>query len=470
MIPSQPETCDILFIRSVTFDISVSPASWQPFNSANLRPSQASFELSSETSGTPVTQDPTDSLGFRPLPPPTDDLIELPSCPVCLERMDGTSTGLLTILCQHTFHCSCLRKWQGTGCPVCRHVQPSIDLNLARPFGSSDISHNFCSICDSLEDIWICLICGHVGCGRYKGGHAKEHWKDSAHCFALEIATQHVWDYSTDTWVHRLIQTKGDSKLVEFPSAANYARSDGRDEDMVPRAKLESLGMEYTNLLASQLESQRMYYVDLLKKAADKAASASTIAETASADQVVMEEQIQQLMTEQDRLMQQNELLQKERDRLKVRVEKTGELARNLTLSYQEEKQCGQGLMTRVTHLNDSVAKLTTEIAKLKLDNKDLEEEVRDLRCFISSGDKLKAVAGKELDKDIIDGTIVLAPNRQNKPKAKKKGKASSVESRHIAQTSPAVSDDQSSGRHGNLNNVKNDAAVNGKRREADAA
>lgn len=38
-------------------------------------------------------------------------LYELPTCPVCLERMDASVTGLLTILCQHTFHCYCLSKW-----------------------------------------------------------------------------------------------------------------------------------------------------------------------------------------------------------------------------------------------------------------------------------------------------------------------------------------------------------------------
>ena len=30
------------------------------------------------------------------------------------------------------------------------------------------------TFCDLLQDLWICLICGHVGCGRYHGGHAHE--------------------------------------------------------------------------------------------------------------------------------------------------------------------------------------------------------------------------------------------------------------------------------------------------------
>ncbi|MCQ9628639.1 hypothetical protein HS141_17445, partial [Cetobacterium somerae] len=49
------------------------------------------------------------------------NLIELPTCPVCLERMDATVTGLLTIPCQHTFHCQCLTKWKDDTCPVCRY-------------------------------------------------------------------------------------------------------------------------------------------------------------------------------------------------------------------------------------------------------------------------------------------------------------------------------------------------------------
>lgn len=36
---------------------------------------------------------------------------ELPTCPVCLERMDSAVTGLVTVPCSHTFHCTCLSKW-----------------------------------------------------------------------------------------------------------------------------------------------------------------------------------------------------------------------------------------------------------------------------------------------------------------------------------------------------------------------
>ena len=68
------------------------------------------------------------------------------------------------------------------------------------------------------QDVWICLICGRVGCGRYQQGHAVDHWRDSGHCYSLELQSQRVWDYAGDGYVHRLVQSKTGGKLVEVPS------------------------------------------------------------------------------------------------------------------------------------------------------------------------------------------------------------------------------------------------------------
>jgi BRCA1-associated protein len=100
-----------------------------------------------------------------------------------------------------------------------------------------------------------------VGCGRYKGGHAKDHWKESAHCYALEIQTQHVWDYAGDLWVHRLIKDKGDGKIMDLPSSSSHEHGD--DMELVPRGKLDGLGMDYTRALTKHLDSQRIYYEDV---------------------------------------------------------------------------------------------------------------------------------------------------------------------------------------------------------------
>ena len=74
-----------------------------------------------------------------------------------------------------------------------------------------------CHMCGATDGQWICLVCGHVGCGRYGCGAGVVHNEQTGHNFAMELATQRVWDYTGDNYVHRLIQNKVDGKLVELP-------------------------------------------------------------------------------------------------------------------------------------------------------------------------------------------------------------------------------------------------------------
>ncbi|KAI0421612.1 Zn-finger in ubiquitin-hydrolase [Xylaria grammica] len=419
----EPETCNVAFIRSITFDTPTAPnASFPGLDHDPFMPSTVS-----------------DYSSLKPLPPPTPDLIELPTCPVCLERMDDT-TGLLTILCQHVFHCSCLQKWQGAGCPVCRHTNTlnnPTNLYLApnststnqygpekastQPFGSN-IS-NLCSVCDCTEDLWICLVCGNVGCGRYKRGHAKDHWKNTAHTFSLELSTQHVWDYAGDMWVHRLIRDKGDGKLVDLPG---HQEMGGRnqDDDVVPRAKLENIAMEYTHLLTSQLESQRLYFEEMLSKAVDKATKASTMAERASVQASDAHRELREVKAEQHTLRTEViPSLEKDLERERTRAGKSTDLARNLGKSLQEEKKVSEGLMKRIEHINKEVDSLGKQVTALKLENADLKDQNHDLTMFISGQEKLKQMEAEgQLDEGEIQEGSVAVP--EDKRRRKGKGKA----------------------------------------------
>jgi len=75
---------------------------------------------------------------------PVTNLTELPTCPVCLERMDESVDGILTVLCNHSFHNDCLMKWQDTCCPVCRYCQ-----------SPEPTAEQTCSECDSKEDFFL---------------------------------------------------------------------------------------------------------------------------------------------------------------------------------------------------------------------------------------------------------------------------------------------------------------------------
>ncbi|KAJ9151368.1 Zf-UBP-domain-containing protein [Pleurostoma richardsiae] len=429
----EAEICHVTFIKSITVEQPSRPRD----GSSNI----GGDPFASSSSGAVVNS-------LKPLPPPTPNLIELPTCPVCLERMDDT-TGLMTIICQHVFHCTCLQTWKGSGCPVCRATNPipasDPDNPYSRPFGSGPVS-NMCSVCDTTDDLWICLICGNVGCGRYKGGHAKEHWKDTAHSFSLELETQHVWDYAGDMWVHRLIRDKGDGKVVELPSHGRGAappngqggdgggggdtdtinsNSNREDADVVPRAKLDRIGLEYTHLLTSQLESQRVYFEEMVNKAADKAAKASAAAEAAAQQAQAALRELSALRAEHAALKEQAvPALEREVERERRRADKAAELARGLGRSLQEEKRVGEGLMERIGHITGELGAVRAEVERLRGENEELKETNRDLTMFISGQEKLRELEeeGKVEQGEVEAGTVSV-PEEKKKGKGKGKGR-----------------------------------------------
>lgn len=204
--------------------------------------------------------------------------IELPTCPVCLDRMDGSATGLMTIPCNHSFHCTCLSAWPNSRCPVCRYSLPKFQPESSSQPTVSQSGQTQCTSCGTYDDLWICLICGHVGCGRYGPGHAYRHYEETTHLFSLDLATQRVWDYAGDGYVHRLIQ-KSDGKVVELPSAtSSYSQvtSKSKRRDDIPEEDEEwiekkgggpndeAVALEFSALLASQLDTQRSYYVGVM--------------------------------------------------------------------------------------------------------------------------------------------------------------------------------------------------------------
>jgi len=75
--------------------------------------------------------------------------------------------------------------------------------------GMSDL---FCYRCAMQETLWVCMTCGFVGCGRYSNKHAAEHFQESGHPFSLELATLRIWEYVTGEFAHR-------PDLLECPSS-----------------------------------------------------------------------------------------------------------------------------------------------------------------------------------------------------------------------------------------------------------
>lgn len=430
----EPENCHVVFIESVEFltptDDTISDPSAFPQNTNDPFTLSATQRKKSHTGN---------SLTAKPRAPPTPSLIELPTCPVCLERMDET-TGLLTILCQHVFHCACLEKWRGSGCPVCRYTQsPSFTFPYPRPSdydGNTPIEPT-CSVCSTTNNLWICLICGNTGCGRYDDAHAYAHYEDTSHCYAMDISTQHVWDYAGDGYVHRLIQNKPEpppsstSALATTRANNNITISTSRHpnaafkeelregEDMVPREKMEAMANEYTFLLTSQLEGQRRYYEEQLERAVDKASSASASAEKASLAAAKASEDVGGLRGENKTMLESVQRLEKALEKSSLRADKFEKMAREMGDRWREEKMLNEGLLKRIHVAEDKAKTAADEVAALKAEKADLEDMNRDLTIFISSQEKVKELQAQ--GEEVEMGSVSVPEQQKKKGKGRKK-------------------------------------------------
>ncbi|KAL2136098.1 hypothetical protein VTI74DRAFT_5504 [Chaetomium olivicolor] len=170
--------------------------------------------------------------------------------------------------------------------------------------------------------------------------------------------------------------------------------------------------MEYTHLLTSQLESQRIYFEEMVAKAADKAAKASAAAESASAQAAEALKQLA-ILKEEYRLLKDETVPSLERDlaREKNRAAKSAELARNLGKALQEEKEVSAGLMKRIEHMKGEMEGQGNTLEQLRAENEELKEMNRDLTMFISGQEKLREMEkeGMVEQGELEDGTVGVA-------------------------------------------------------------
>jgi len=241
-------------------------------------------------------------------------------------------------------------------------------------------------------------------------------------------------------WVHRLIRGKGDSKVIELPSRGPTARHHGNndDEDMVPREKLDRIGMEYTHLLTSQLESQRVYFEELVSKAVAKASAASSAAQSATsrADEALAQ---LSLLSQENKTLKEDIISNLEKDlvREKRKAEKSSEIARGFGKSLMEEKKVSEGLMERIAFVDRRMGEMEEEVRRVREENEELKESNRDLLFSISAEGKIRemeeqgeeggAGGGTGLEKGELEGgTLSLPPEKVvagRKGKGKGRGK-----------------------------------------------
>ncbi|KAG0254913.1 hypothetical protein BG011_005429 [Mortierella polycephala] len=428
----EPEICHVVYLKSIEIRAGCIPPYAFPFlnedpflqntsSTVLTTPSVASKASSTAITATAATTSSSSStVMMHPLSPFSTDhagLAELPTCPVCLERMDSSVTGLLTILCQHTFHCHCLSKWGEGSCPVCRYSQKTIkNANGAGGLTTGDSTslggltastdgvtedRNVCAMCNTTENLWICLICGHIGCGRYQDKHAYHHYYETSHLYALELETQRVWDYAGDGYVHRLIQNKADGKLVELPSAVDGAPT-SHPTVQVGQEKLDAIGLEYTYLLTSQLESQRLYFDAQMAAMAAQLAQVNKEAKEWEKEATILDQKNRELAKIAELLEKEKvPMLVKEKKAAEKRLEKMQERLQMLERQYEEEKEMNVGLRTNQDSFKERLQVKEAEILEL-------QDQVRDMMIYLDTQQKVEASPMKD---ELVNGTVGVVMN-----------------------------------------------------------
>ncbi|PSS36109.1 BRCA1-associated protein [Actinidia chinensis var. chinensis] len=341
------------------------------FNGKRFRPSEVPDLLHAEVCHIYFTQWVKDFKFAEQAESPPPGFVELPTCPVCLERLDQDTSGIQSTLCDHSFQCPCVLKWTYLSCQVCRLCQ------------RQDEKPN-CAICGTLKNLWVCVICGFVGCGRYEERHAISHWKDTQHCYSLELETQQVWDYVGDSYVHRLNQSKTDGKSAMMSSRCMSHHVEcgtcGCNEDSgisgaLFDSKVEAIMDEYNRLLATQMETQRQHFESLLVEAKyKKESSISEAVDKALASRTEdVQSKLEKCVEEKNTVADTNQDLMKKQEILRKEVKEIEEREVSSLRSRDETIQ-------------------------------DLEEQIRDLKVYMEA----QRTVATMTDSDGVKGGTLL--------------------------------------------------------------
>ncbi|XP_072310384.1 BRCA1-associated protein [Eucyclogobius newberryi] len=309
---------------------------------------------------------------------PVMELTELPKCTVCLERMDESVNGVLTTLCNHSFHSQCLQRWEDVSCPVCRYCQTP-----------EPVEENKCFECGVQENLWICLICGHIGCGRYVSRHAYKHFEETQHTYAMQLTNHRVWDYAGDNYVHRLVASKTDGKMVQYEC----------EGDLCHDEKIDALQLEYSYLLTSQLDSQRIYWENKI-----------THLEKETAEEINnMKSKFKETLERCDNLERRLGEFSKEKQAVDKKCTQLNSRVVKLSQELKEEQEMNRCLRANQTQLQSQLVEEDRK-AKDSLEHKEttiseLQEQLRDVMFYLETQQQIEHLS-PEARSEIQDGQI----------------------------------------------------------------
>uniref|UniRef100_A0A8C2FZS5 BRCA1 associated protein n=1 Tax=Cyprinus carpio TaxID=7962 RepID=A0A8C2FZS5_CYPCA len=284
----------------------------------------------------------------------------------------------------------CLQRWEDATCPVCRYCQTP-----------EPVEENKCFECGVQENLWICLICGHIGCGRYVSRHAYKHFEETQHTYAMQLTNHRVWDYAGDNYVHRLVASKSDGKMVQYECEGDTCQDE----------KIDALQLEYSYLLTSQLDSQRIYWenkiVHLEKDTAEEINN--------------MKAKFKETIDKCDSLERKLNELTKEKQSLDKKCSQLNNKVVKLSQELREEQEMNRCLRANQTQLQAQLQEEERRAHETAA-NKDgqiaeLQEQLRDVMFYLETQQQIDRMPA-DARQEIQEGQINIAAAPQPGPSA----------------------------------------------------
>jgi BRCA1-associated protein len=313
-----------------------------------------------------------------------------------------STTGIIHVLCGHIFHIECCLKLDDGKCPLCRY-------NL------SPVNVSTCSLCTCENDLWMCLTCGNINCGEEGGSnnHRKEHYQNSGHIYAKALGhTQNVtYDFTKNSPLNLWFQNNviNNSNISGSVTDKLYSESDfipTKD----PKEKVEFIMSEYNSIISSQLESQRFYYLKLLRQ----------IEESCRKEENLMDEEIMMLSKELQEINEELDTCQKCKnsvlEELKVKDCNLKNLTEVLSNTEKEYKLLAMEKENLEKFEENIITEINFKCNQTDEEIEDLQGQLHELKIHLKTLEKTKG-------KEIAGSSIEFMTNNSGTRRSNKKKK-----------------------------------------------
>ena len=185
--------------------------------------------------------------------------------------------------------------------------------------------------------------------------------------------------------------------------------------DTLTAEKIEAIGIEYSYLLTSQLDSQRSFYEDRVNELEAtvgelKGLVTQLSTEAEEGKKREAEEAERKKVEEEARIVE----LERDKEKAEKKVERLVTLSRKLEKELKEERAFGEGLMQNLQNLKEKVESSEQQKQEFQGRIDELQDQVKDVMFYLEAQSKI-ANDGSEL----AGGSIEVRPNPKKKNRKK---------------------------------------------------